>query len=312
MKSAIHIVLVTYNGSRWIDACLKGIKESTVPCFTWIIDNRSLDDTLEKVKAHQIEKEVCIMDENLGFGRANNIGIAKALKAGAEYVFLLNQDAYLFPDTLEKLLAAAEREDHAVWSPIHLNGKGDGLDRNFGKYYVDFDANPQLTHDAMRGQLKEVYTLPFVNAAAWFIPRKTFETIGGFDPLFSHYGEDDNFCQRIRFHGLTIALNTSVFVCHDRDERDQSRPDEFSEKGLELFRRKLKVKYANPSCTDFPKEYDEEFKRYRSWSFKSKVKLNSRQASGYGRMASIMEDEWNAIDQSRRITVTKGPHFLPL
>jgi GT2 family glycosyltransferase len=312
MSASVHIIIVSYNGAAWIDACLDSIKQSSVKPFTWILDNQSSDDTLERIQRHEIEKEVLVMDANLGFGRANNIGISKALKAGAEYVFLLNQDAYLQKETIQHLMDTADKESHGILSPIHLNGKGDRLDYNFGKYYVGFDVNPLLLSDALKGKLKASYVLPFVNAAAWFIPRNTFETVGGFDPLFQHYGEDDNYCQRLRFHGLSLALVTDAFILHDREEPNMIKPLPFSERGLARFRRKLKTRYANPSYSDFPVKYDEETKRYLTWSFRNKLKLKSEDSLGYSLMAKIMEEERASIASSREISVLKGTHYLDL
>ena len=50
------------------------------------------------------------------------------------------------------------------------------------------------------------------------ISRQTVETIGGFDPLFFHYGEDINYCQRLHFHKKLIAFTPWATVCHDRGE----------------------------------------------------------------------------------------------
>ena len=66
--------------------------------------------------------------ENLGFGRANNVGIKYARENGCDYVFLLNQDAWVEPDMMEKLISAAENyADIGVYSPIHLSADGERI-----------------------------------------------------------------------------------------------------------------------------------------------------------------------------------------
>ncbi|NNK80925.1 MAG: glycosyltransferase family 2 protein, partial [Flavobacteriales bacterium] len=173
-------------------------------------------------------------------------------------------------------------------------------------------ASPTLITDALKQRLKDVYTLPFVNAAAWFIPRQTLEKIGGFDPLFSHYGEDDNFCQRLRFHGVKLGLVTDCFVRHDRAERDRTRPDMFSEQELKAFERKLKIRYADPSNRFFPEEYDIEIANFSKWSNRSRIKMNSESAKGYKRKADIMKSLKQSISESRSRTGSVGPHYLDI
>jgi len=310
MKPTVHIVIVTYNGNKWIDACLQSIAESRYACHTWIIDNHSQDDTLKRVAESQIEKTVIRLDENLGFGKANNLGISNAIKAAADYVFLLNQDAYLFTETLDLLVNEAESKEYDLLSPMHLNGKGDLLDKNFGKYYTAFDANSALVSDAFRAELKATYSLPFVNAAAWLIPVRTLMEIGGFDPLFIHYGEDDQYCQRMKFHQKRIGLVSKAFIRHDREDREQKKAGQFSEKALSLFRRKLKVRYANLNAESFPKGYEEEMKRYSNWALRNRLKLDWTSAKGYAQMAQIMKEEEEPISESRMTCQKKGPHFL--
>ena len=76
-----------------------------------------------------------------------------------------------------------------------------------------------LFEDLYFGRLKEVYDTKYVNAAAWLLPRKTLETVGGFDPIFSHYGEDDNYIHRVIFHGMKIGVCPFSVVVHDTERR---------------------------------------------------------------------------------------------
>ena len=99
----IYTIIVTYNGSKWMTNTLLRLQKSSIPVQTIIIDNGSVDDTKEIA---QLFPEVRFIEskENLGFGRANNIGITIALNENAEYVFLLNQDAWVETEIIEHLL----------------------------------------------------------------------------------------------------------------------------------------------------------------------------------------------------------------
>ena len=84
----VFAVVVTHNGTEWIEECLQSLVNGCHPFTTIVVDNGSMDSTLTLVGT--FPDVICLpQDRNLGFGRANNIGIHEALEAGAEYVFLL-------------------------------------------------------------------------------------------------------------------------------------------------------------------------------------------------------------------------------
>ena len=81
----------------------------------------------------------------------------------------------------------------------------------------------QLCASAIKDALSDYYTLDFVNAAGWGISRKTIEDIGGFDPLFFHYGEDSNYAQRLKYHHKKLAMIPSSIMYHDREQHGNEK-----------------------------------------------------------------------------------------
>ena len=88
----ILVVIVTYNGEHWMEKCIGSIMKSGVKADTYVIDNNSTDGTVAAVRVINPEAIIVESKENLGFGRANNIGMKYALDKGYDYVYLLNQD----------------------------------------------------------------------------------------------------------------------------------------------------------------------------------------------------------------------------
>jgi GT2 family glycosyltransferase len=234
---------VTYNGSKWVTPCFSSLRKSTVPLHTIVIDNGSKDDTLARIAAEYPEVEAINTGQNLGFGKANNIGMELAYQRGADYVFLLNQDAWIDPDAVEKLVDACQRHpDHGIISPMHLNGAGDGLDYGFSNY-IGPNKCRGLYSDIFLGRVKDVYDVGFVNAAAWMLTRACLERVGGFSPSFFHYGEDGNYTQRLQFHKLKLGVLPAARIYHDREQRP---PSKFFESG-ETFRREVIAHSSNPN-----------------------------------------------------------------
>ena len=195
----IIAIVVTYNGKAWIKKCLDSLRNSSKQVEIIVIDNGSEDGTQEIIKKY--EKIKFIQSEtNLGFGKANNKGIKIALANKAEYVFLLNQDAWVEKHTIDILLKVANSNlSYGVISPIHLNGNYSGLDLNFSiqlspqhcpGFYSDLYVNKNLP----------LYEIEFVNAAAWLLSIDCIRKVGFFEPLFFLYGEDNNYLQRVTFH----------------------------------------------------------------------------------------------------------------
>ena len=212
----VYIIIVTYNAMKWVDRCLGSLRESEIPCVPVVVDNLSKDNTVSYIREHYPEVHLIVNIENRGFGQANNQGIEWAYSQGATHFFLLNQDAWVKPDTIWNLVEVQEKNNLAVVSPIHLNGLGDKMDSPFFAYVVMKQKNISFVSDLVTRNLKQYYEIPFVNAAAWMLSKRCIEKIGGFDPIFFIYAEDTNYILRLKYHHEILAVVPSAFIHHDR------------------------------------------------------------------------------------------------
>lgn len=243
----IYSIVVTYNGCKWLDKCLGSLINSTVPTKILVIDNKSTDGTPDKIRSMFPSVEIIETGQNLGFGKANNIGLTRALNESADYVFLLNQDAWVEADTIEKLVSAQSSE-YAILSPVHLNGQGDALDSNFA-YYLLNSLTPAIISDIYLNRVKDLYEIQYVNAAAWLLNMKCVEIVGGFDPSFFMYGEDDNYILRVKYYGFKIGICPSAKIYHGRQFRDNKKWDHLSsnKKSLMIYFKDLNKSLARKS-----------------------------------------------------------------
>lgn len=250
----IYVIIVTYNGMKWIEECLKTIISSNIPVEIIVIDNNSSDFTVEFIR--QNFGDVILLDQkkNLGFGIANNIGISYALSHDADYVFLVNQDVFIEPETIEKLVKVAEENsEFGIVSPIHFNGKGNAIDQSF-HYYISKPSAAEYISDTVLGIFnKKIYSLEMINAAAWLLPKKTLKIVGGFDPMFFLYGEDDNYCQRVLFHNLKIGITPFAKIRHDSNNNYKHEFPTGSDNYYDKFLTRVKVQFGNVNSDDFRK-----------------------------------------------------------
>lgn len=201
----VLVIVVTYNGLRWLDRCLgsvagDGRSESAMTVDLFVVDNDSTDGSADYVQAHFPKAKLVRSAENLGFSKANNLGLQYALDHGYDYVYLLNQDAWLESGAMEKLVAAAEAHpEYAVLSPLQMTDGYKDVDRLFKK-----DRTPPAAH--------------------WLVRVEAIRKIGLFDEtLFPLYGQDDNWCHRARYHGYRIGIVPEARAVHDRAQRKEDK-----------------------------------------------------------------------------------------
>ncbi len=207
MEKKISVVVVTYNGEIWIKKNIDSLLKSNYPIDVIFVDNASTDQSIALLKEYK-NIQLIQNNTNLGFGKANNIGIDIAIKNGADAIFLLNQDTWIFENTITNLAEKLfKNPDLGIVSPMHYSADETILDSSFDTYYnknkIEVDSN-------------SIRIVPFVNAAAWLVSKDCFQKVGYFEPIFNHYGEDRNFCDRVHYHKFKIGIVKNAAICHDR------------------------------------------------------------------------------------------------
>ena len=298
----VYVVVVTYKGEQWYDRCFSSLMESGVPLKVVVVDNASGDGTVPYIKEHFPEIHLIESDKNLGFGGANNIGIRYALDNGADFVFLLNQDAWIETDTIAGLIEVSQvHPEFGILSPIHLNKEKSNIEKLLLRRLDDFKVTSrELFDDLFFGRLKDVYGTKYVNAAAWFLPRKTIETVGGFDPIFFHYGEDDNYLNRVLYHGLKIGICPTIRIVHDND-RPRPLYDSREHEVLRL------IDYSN---VNLHHDIKAEMKRHLSRAIKSALRGRKKAMRSHLAEYSWLKKHQSELEKSISANRKKGLNWL--
>ena len=229
------VVIVTYNGMQWLERCIGSVMSSSVPADIFICDNGSTDGTADFIEKHYPSVHLVRSENNLGFARANDLGFRHALDGGYDFVYLLNQDAWVLPDTFSKLMDAFDSGNWGLLSPLQMRPDLTTPDKRFKKHYH----GPLAPSD-------NVFPVRFVMAAHWMISSECLQKTGLFSPAFYHYGEDNNYCDRVRFHGFGTGVLPSAMGVHDRQARKRSK-----EARISLNCQYSKVCLSNPGSSFF-------------------------------------------------------------
>lgn len=308
----VAVVIVTYNGAPWIRGCLQSLYSDQPHPSVIVVDNKSSDDTREIIESNFPEVVLLRNPVNSGFGVGNNIGIARAIEGGAKYIFLLNQDAYVLPDSVRSLKDFMEQHpEFGVASPLHCSPDPDHLDRRTLRGYIQNHV-PSYIDDACMGRVQSHYKTYGVNAAAWFIRAQVLQDTGGFDPLFFMYGEDDDLLARWAHHGISFALLPGCSIVHLRQSVKAPQPT-FIQSILRLSERsrsELLMQMKRPQFSVLHM-----FAVWLAYGAVSPVMSFLLTRRGRDLVASMLAalrvaSEFARVVRHARLTATKGPHFL--
>ncbi len=313
----IYVIIVTYNAMRWAERCFTSLRQSSVPVTCIVIDNGSTDGTQEYIKAHFPEVDFIQSPDNAGFGKANNIGIEKAYQEGADFFYLMNQDAWIYPDSFQQLLdvyhAHPEKNQIGIMSPMHLDGSEKKLDLHFENYLTKDLRNNRMLSDVYFGDTRPYYEISFVNAAHWCIPRKIIEKVGGFNPYFFHGAEDYEYVHRVTYFGLKIIVCSKSKVIHDTVQSFYKKEPNDKAEALKITRLSMQMqretKYLDPN-------YDYNVKREKtallSYLLKMSVKGNISEAKFCLEQYKYFSKKFEEIEQARKTSMTAQHPFLNL
>ena len=207
------IVIVTWNGLAYLDACLSAVaSQQGVDAETILVDNGSTDGSVDYVRRHFPSVRIVALGENRGFAGGNNAGVREAR---GRFVALLNNDTV--PDsTWLRALRAGIDEDAGyalttsrivyMHDPDVIDSAGDGLLRWGGAFKRHHGAPA-----AMASVSGEVFG---VCGAACLMPKAVFDELGGFDEEFFASHEDVDLSYRARLRGYRCRYVADAIVRH--------------------------------------------------------------------------------------------------
>ncbi|WP_342576314.1 glycosyltransferase family 2 protein [Paenibacillus sp. FSL M8-0142] len=234
----VSILIVNYNTRQLTLDCLRSVYASETE-FTYeviVIDNDSKDDSVQAIRQEFPLVRLIENTENTGFAKANNQGMAAAQ---GRYVLLLNSDTVIQRDTLQTMVAFMDRNPITGASGCKIILPDGSLDkackRGFptpsASFYYAFGLSKLFPNEPRFNQYQlgyldpdQEYPVDCLVGAFMLVRRETIEQVGGLDETFFMYGEDIDWCYRIKQAGWGIHYYPRTTIVHYKGGSARRRP----------------------------------------------------------------------------------------
>jgi glycosyltransferase involved in cell wall biosynthesis/GT2 family glycosyltransferase len=206
--ASLAVVIPVHNRAAFTRACLDALRRQSVRGFQIIvIDDGSTDGTEGLIRQEFPEVMLISGDGGLWWSKATNLGIAAALKQGAEFILTLNDDTLPAADFIEHILRSAALRPGALIGACAIDASTD--QQVFGGEQVHW---PTAAHRSLRSS-KDLVEVSHSPGRGLLIPAATFERVGWFDAIHFPQGTADyDFTHRARRAGARIYCDRSVVL----------------------------------------------------------------------------------------------------
>jgi GT2 family glycosyltransferase len=211
----VFVVVPNWNGIDMLPKCLKSLEEQTVTAEIIVVDNGSSDGSVELAKKEFPQVNLLENKKNLGFAGGVNRGIENAIKHGADYVALFNNDAFAEKGWLEKLLELMKENANAgIVTCKFMRDDKQHFDSTGDFYSVWGLPYPRGRNKKDLGQFDEAEEVLGASGGASLYRTKMLKEIGLFDERFFAYYEDVDISFRARLAGWKIYYEPKAIAYH--------------------------------------------------------------------------------------------------
>lgn len=234
----LSIIIVNYNVREFLEQALLSLKQALREILyeIWVVDNASTDGSCAFIRKKFPEIKLIENFENLGFARANNQAISRA---SGDFICLINPDTIVQEDTFVVLIRfLADHPRVGMVGSKVLNADGSlqaACRRSYPTPWVAFTKIVGLSSLFPKSRLFGRYNLTYldpdkiseveaISGSFMVVRRSVVEIVGGLDESFFMYGEDLDWCYRIRQAGYQIMYVPDTQIIHFKGESSKKSP----------------------------------------------------------------------------------------
>lgn len=223
----LSIIIVSFNARADLERCLESLHAAAPGASheILVIDNHSSDDSVEAARRWPGVR-VIENGANLGFARANNVGIRASTGAA---LLLLNSDTIVPAGAIDRMLTELHAQpDVAVVGPRLVDGNG-RAELSFGRMigpWNELRQKRRVRADRVESLTRQRRCPDWVSGACLLVRRADAEAVGLLDERYFMYAEDVDFCAAIRARGRLVLFTPDVEVVHQRGRSAAAAPGE--------------------------------------------------------------------------------------
>lgn len=211
----VGIVLVNFNGMRFMPACLETLKNINYDDFCIVVvDNASSDGSADWTAENYPELTLIRLPLNTGVVGGNNAGMEWCLANACDYVLLLNNDTEVEPDFLTRLMLHADNQTLLV-PKIFFYDNRSILNSHFGRFDFWRGLNVEWFYDHPECEKSgQVCTGTMSNTCAMLLPRVVLDKIGLMDENYFMYFDDNDLIHRAVRAGAQVKFVPDSVIYH--------------------------------------------------------------------------------------------------
>lgn len=248
-KNIVSIIIPCFNAVKYTKQCVESVLgNSTYPYELILINNGSSDGTKKylknlKIKSEYLQKlRIINLKSNYGVAKALNIGISKSC---GKYVCYINNDVIVTKKWLEGLVYAMDLDKNNAVAGTLFNPFEDKI------FVKRAEKNKNLISaaaDKIRlSNLHKIKKAKTVHGLCMCVKKSVFKKIGLFNENFYPcFGEDIEFCKRVKKYGYNLVDATDVFIFHYWNKSVRSKEFERQNKNIETVMQKHYKKFNIP------------------------------------------------------------------
>jgi GT2 family glycosyltransferase len=216
---------IILNTNRRVDtlACLASLAKSTYSNQrTIVLDNASTDGSKQAIEELYPHVQIISLSDNRGYAGNNNVGIDAALKHGAEWIFVLNEDITLAPECLTELIKVGESHPEiGITGPLVYHNDEPEIIQSAGGIIDRFWRSMHAGQNEVdRNQYPEPRRVDWISGCAILVRREVVEQVGALDARFFYYWEEVEWCIRAREKGWQIWHVPQAKIWHKGVQRN--------------------------------------------------------------------------------------------
>lgn len=210
----VSIIVLNYNGKRFLDGCFSSLFRIDYPksCYEVImVDNGSVDGSVEYVRKNFPWVKIVVLERNYGFGGGNDRGVRFAR---GEYIVFLNNDTRVTKDWLSRLVQASAKHSAPICASKTLFMDGDEIVEYGGGKFTINGRGYSIPLGKRDWEENGCFYTGYPCAASMLIKKDTFLKLGGFDEDYFACLDDTDLGWRAWLYGYSVLYCPASIVYH--------------------------------------------------------------------------------------------------